>query len=46
MHHFCVCRAVLEGDIQPLGRHELDSNILKFPLLYRHIIHVTKLVLI
>jgi len=44
-YHFCGCRAVLEEDMQPFGRQELDSNVLKSPLLERHIIHVTKLVL-
>ena len=44
-HHFCVRCAVLEGDVQPLGRQELDSNVLKSPLLDRHIIHVSNIVL-
>jgi len=44
-HHFCVRRAVLEWDVQPLGGQELYSNVLKFALLDRHIIHVSKLVL-
>jgi len=44
-HHFCGRRAVLEGDVQPLGRQEFYSNVLKSPLLDRHVIHVSKLVL-
>jgi len=45
-HHLRGRCAVLEGDLQPLGHHELDSNVLKTPLLYRHTIHVSKLVLL
>jgi len=44
-HHFCGRRAVLEGDVQPLGRQEFYSNILKSALLDRHVINVSKLVL-
>jgi len=44
-HHVCGRRAVLEGDVQPLRRQELDSNVLKFPLLDGHVMHVSKLVL-
>jgi len=25
MHHFCGCRAVLEGDMQPLGCPKISS---------------------
>jgi len=38
-------RAVLERDMQPLPRGELDSNVLKFRLLDGHIIDVSKRVL-
>jgi len=40
----CGRRVVLEGDEQPLRRQELDSNVLKSPLLDGHIIQVSKLV--
>jgi len=42
---FCRNRAVLEGDVQPFGRQELDPKDLKSALIDRHIVHVTKLVL-
>jgi len=38
-------RAVREGVVQPLRRHELHSNVLKYLLLGRRIIHVSKFVL-
>jgi len=41
MHQICGRCAVLEGDVQPLIRQELDSNVLKSPLLDRHIIYVS-----
>ena len=44
-HHFFGRRAVLEGDVQPLGRQELYSDVLKFAFLDRQIVHVSKLVL-
>ena len=44
-HHFCGRRAVLEGDVQTLGRQEFYSDILKSALLDRHKVHVLKLVL-
>jgi len=44
-HHLCRRRDVLEGNVQPLGRQELESKVPKPPLLDRHIIHVSKLVL-
>jgi len=44
-HHFRRHSAVLEGDVQTLGRQELDSNVLKSALLHRHVLHVPKLVL-
>jgi len=44
-HNICGRRAPLEGDVQHLGRQELDSNILKSRLLDRHITRVSKLVL-
>ena len=44
-NHFCGRRSALEGEVQPLSRQELDKDVLKFPLLNGHIIHVSKLVL-
>jgi len=41
----CGRRALLKGDVKPLDRQELDSNVLKSPLHDGHIIHVSKLVL-
>ena len=45
MHHFCVRRAVLEGDVQTLCHQEFYSDFLKSSLLDRHVIHLSKLVL-
>jgi len=44
-HHICGRRTVLEGDVQTLGRQELDPDVPKSVLLDWHIIHVPKLVL-
>jgi len=44
-HHICGRRAVLERDVQTLRRQEIDSNVLKSPLLDGHIMHVSKMVL-
>jgi len=41
----CGHSAVLKGDVQTLGRQELDSNVLISALLHRHVLHVPKLVL-
>jgi len=38
-------RDVLEAYVQPFRSQELDSNVLKSPLLDGQIIHVSKLVL-
>jgi len=43
--HFCGRRAVLEGDVHPLVHQEFYSIVLKSPLLDRHVIRVSKLVL-
>jgi hypothetical protein len=44
-HHFCGRRAVLERDVQPLERENLDPYRLKLPLLHRHIVDVSELVM-
>jgi hypothetical protein len=44
-HNLCGRRAILEGDVKPLEREKLDPNGLKFPLLHRYIIDVSKLVM-
>jgi len=44
-HDFIGRRAVLEGDVQPLGRQEFYPNVLKSALLDRQLIHVSKFVL-
>jgi len=44
-HHICGGLGAIEGDVQPLRRQELDSNVLKSPLLDGHIMHVSPLVL-
>ena len=42
-HHFCGCRAILKGDVQPPEQEDLDPYRHKLPLLQRHIVHVSKL---
>ena len=44
-HHFCGSRAILEGDVRTLEREELDPCGLKWPLLHRNVVHVSKLVM-
>jgi len=44
-HQICGIRAVLEWVAQSLRRQELDSDVLKSPLLGGHILHVMKIVL-
>ena len=44
-HHFCGRRSILKRDVQPLEREELDPYRLKLPLLHRHIVDVSKLVI-
>ena len=44
-HHFYGRRALLQGDVQLLGRQEFYSDVLKSAQLYRHIVHVSKHVL-
>jgi len=43
-HHLRRHSAVLKGDVQTLGRYEVDSNVPKSVLLHRHVLHVLKLV--
>ena len=44
-HHFRRHSAVLKGDVQTLGRQQLDSNVLKSSLIHRNVLHVLNLVL-
>ena len=44
-HHICGRHAILEGDVQPLEREELDAQRMKLPLLHRHIVDISELVL-
>jgi len=44
-YHLYWRPAVLEGDVQPLGRQEFYSDVLKSALLDRQVIHVSELVL-
>ena len=44
-HHFSGRRAVLEGYVQPLGRQEFYSNVLKFALIDWYVINLSKLML-
>ena len=44
-HHVCGSRALLEGDLQPLEGEEIDSYRLKLPLLLRHIVDVSELLM-
>ena len=43
--YFCGRRAILEGDVQPFEREEIDQYRLKLPLQHRHKINVSELVL-
>jgi len=44
-HHFCRRDAVIEVDVQPLEREELDPYRLKLPPLHRNIVLVSELVM-
>ena len=44
-HLSCGHRAVRKGDVQTVGRQELNSNVLKSTLLHRHVLQVPKLLL-
>jgi len=44
-HHSCGHSAIRKGDVQTLGRQELDSNVLKLALVNRHVLHFPKLLL-
>jgi len=44
-YNLCGRRAVLERDVQAQRRQELDSDVLKFPLLDWHLMKVPKLLL-
>jgi len=44
-HHSFGHSAVRKGDVQNLGRQELDSNVLKSAVLHRHVLLVPKLLL-
>ena len=44
-HRYCGSRAVFDGDLQPLEREELDPYKLKIPLLNRHIMDISELVM-
>jgi len=44
-HHFCRRHNILEWDVQSLEREKLDPNRLKLPLLHRHILDVSELVM-
>ena len=44
-HHIFRRRALLKREVQPLEREEIDPYRLKLPLLYRHILDVSKLVM-
>ena len=39
-------RAILEGNVQPLQREILEPYRLKLPLLHRHIVDVSKFVML
>ena len=44
IHHICGRRAILERDVQPPEREELDQYRLKLPVLHRHIVDISELV--
>ena len=44
-HHIYGSRAILEGDVQPFEREELDPNGMNLPLLNGHILDVPKLLM-
>ena len=44
-YHICGRSAFLKGDVKPNEREELDPYKLKVPLLHRHIVDVSKLVI-
>ena len=44
-HHFCGLRAVLEWDVLPLEREELDPYRLKLLQHHRHIVDVSEFVM-
>jgi len=44
-HHSCGHRAVRKGDVQTLGRQEMNANVLKSALLHRRVLRAPKLVL-
>jgi hypothetical protein len=45
-HHFCRRHIILDWNVQSLEREKLDPNILKLPLLYRHILDISDLVML
>ena len=44
-HHLCGCRSIFNGYVQPLEREELYPDSLKLPLIHRHIVDVSELVM-
>ena len=44
-HHFCGVRAILDWDVQPLEREEIEPYRLKLPMLHRHIVDLSELVM-
>jgi hypothetical protein len=44
-HHFRGRHTLLERDVQPLERENLDPYRLKLPLLHRHLVNVSDLVM-
>ena len=44
-HHFCRRHTIFEWNLQSLEREKLDPNGLKLPLLHRHILDVSELVM-
>ena len=44
-HHFCGRHTFLEWDIQYIEREKLEPKSLKLPLLHRHILDVSELLI-
>ena len=44
-HHFCGRHTVFDGNVQSLEREKFDPNGLKLPLLHRHTVDLSELVM-
>jgi len=44
-HQFCRRHTIFEWNVQSLKREKLDPHMLKLPLLHRHLLDVSELVM-